>query len=67
MPSYSPEHTVDGTRYPAEVHLVHMNTKYSSAEEALAQSDGLAVIGFFIDTASGYRQFWRTKERVRLT
>jgi carbonic anhydrase len=42
------EHTVNGMRYFAEMHIVHMNQKYASLEEALAERDGLAVLGFFI-------------------
>lgn len=32
-----------------EVHLVHWNNKYASYEEAASKSDGLAVVGFFIE------------------
>ncbi|XP_076146866.1 carbonic anhydrase 1-like [Alosa pseudoharengus] len=42
------EHTVAGTKYPAELHLVHWNTKYPSFGEAASQSDGLAVVGVFL-------------------
>ncbi|XP_066977822.1 uncharacterized protein [Macrobrachium rosenbergii] len=43
------EHTIDGTAYPAELHLVHYNSKYASAAEALTHSDGLAVLGIFLE------------------
>ncbi|XP_063063036.1 carbonic anhydrase-like [Engraulis encrasicolus] len=42
------EHTVQGTKYPAELHLVHWNTKYPSFGEAASQGDGLAVVGVFL-------------------
>ena len=43
------EHTVDGKMYAAEVHLVHVNTeKYKTLEEAVAQPDGLCVLGAFL-------------------
>ncbi|KAM4606100.1 carbonic anhydrase 1 [Polymixia lowei] len=42
------EHTVDGTMYPAELHLVHWNTKYPSFAEAASKPDGLAVVGVFL-------------------
>uniref|UniRef100_A0A667ZL56 Carbonic anhydrase n=1 Tax=Myripristis murdjan TaxID=586833 RepID=A0A667ZL56_9TELE len=42
------EHTVEGTKYPAELHLVHWNTKYPSFAEAASQPDGLAVVGVFL-------------------
>lgn len=43
------EHTVDGTSYSGELHLVHWNTtKYSSFDEAAKHHDGLAVLGVFL-------------------
>ncbi|XP_051970512.1 carbonic anhydrase 2-like [Xyrauchen texanus] len=42
------EHTVNGKCYPAELHLVHWNTKYQSFEEAVNKPDGLAVVGVFL-------------------
>ncbi|MCQ8064034.1 carbonic anhydrase family protein [Salmonella enterica] len=38
------EHTVDGRRHVAEVHVVHYNSKYGSYEEAVSAPDGLAVL-----------------------
>lgn len=43
------EHTVDGKRFDAEIHLVHYNAKYGSVAEAVSQPDGLAVLGFFLE------------------
>ena len=43
------EHTLEGRRYFAELHLVHYNTKYTDIGESLAHSDGLAVVGHFIE------------------
>nr|CAB3227284.1 carbonic anhydrase 2-like [Phallusia mammillata] len=42
------EHTVNGKQYSAELHLVHMNEKYSEFPEALEHPDGLCVIGVFL-------------------
>nr|XP_020459859.1 carbonic anhydrase 1-like [Monopterus albus] len=42
------EHTVAGTKYPAELHLVHWHTKYSSFNEAVKHHNGLAVVGVFL-------------------
>ncbi|XP_041103105.1 carbonic anhydrase [Polyodon spathula] len=43
------EHTVEGKKYPAELHLVHWNSgKYPSFGESAAQPDGLAVVGVFL-------------------
>ncbi|XP_050953309.1 carbonic anhydrase 6 isoform X1 [Labeo rohita] len=44
------EHTVDGIRYMAELHVVHYNSdKYSSFHEAKDKPDGLAVLAFFYE------------------
>jgi len=46
------EHTVDGQAYPGELHLVHWNrSKYKSPAEAIANPDGLAVLGVFIEVS----------------
>ncbi|CAJ1087241.1 carbonic anhydrase-related protein [Xyrichtys novacula] len=42
------EHTVNGIKFPCELHLVHWNTKYPSFGEAAPQPDGLAVVGVFL-------------------
>ena len=42
------EHTLEGKAYPAEMHLVHKNDKYSTLGEAIKKGDGLAVLGVFI-------------------
>jgi len=42
------EHTVAGTKYAAELHLVHWNTKYPSFGDAASKPDGLAVVGVFL-------------------
>uniref|UniRef100_A0A8C3KK31 Carbonic anhydrase n=1 Tax=Calidris pygmaea TaxID=425635 RepID=A0A8C3KK31_9CHAR len=43
------EHTVNGHRFPAEIHVVHYNTKYNSFNEAMVHPDGLAVLGAFLE------------------
>ncbi|KAJ8954042.1 hypothetical protein NQ318_004343 [Aromia moschata] len=43
------EHTINGTKFAGELHLVHWNTtKYHSFEEAAKHPDGLCVIGLLI-------------------
>lgn len=42
------EHRIDGISYDAEIHIVHYNTKYSSAGEAFDKEDGLAVLGLLV-------------------
>ncbi|MCJ8744748.1 hypothetical protein PDJAM_G00122140 [Pangasius djambal] len=46
------EHTVDGIKYPCELHLVHWNTKYENFGEAVNKPDGLAVVGVFLKIGS---------------
>ncbi|XP_036451105.1 carbonic anhydrase 14 [Colossoma macropomum] len=42
------EHTIDNVHFPAEIHVVHYNSKYASMSEAANKPDGLAVLGGFI-------------------
>ncbi|XP_055062734.2 carbonic anhydrase 14 [Misgurnus anguillicaudatus] len=42
------EHTIDNIHFPAEIHVVHYNSKYSNLSEAATKADGLAVLGGFI-------------------
>ncbi|XP_020832736.1 carbonic anhydrase 9 isoform X1 [Phascolarctos cinereus] len=42
------EHTVSGHRFPAEIHVVHLNTQYDTVKEALGQPGGLAVLAAFL-------------------
>ncbi|XP_063745096.1 carbonic anhydrase 15 isoform X2 [Eleginops maclovinus] len=43
------EHTVDGRRYPMEMHIVNMKSIHPNLTVALDDPTGLAVLGFFID------------------
>uniref|UniRef100_UPI00398EDDF6 carbonic anhydrase 6-like n=1 Tax=Pristiophorus japonicus TaxID=55135 RepID=UPI00398EDDF6 len=50
LESSGSEHTIDGIRYVAELHIVHYNSdKYSSFSEASDKADGLAVLAFFCE------------------
>ncbi|KAJ8260814.1 hypothetical protein COCON_G00165370 [Conger conger] len=42
------EHTIDNVHFPAEIHVVHYNSKYHNISEAASKVDGLAVLGAFI-------------------
>ncbi|XP_027695225.1 carbonic anhydrase 9 isoform X3 [Vombatus ursinus] len=42
------EHTVSSHRFPAEIHVVHLNTQYDTVKEALGQPGGLAVLAAFL-------------------
>ncbi|XP_060892331.1 carbonic anhydrase 7 isoform X1 [Labrus mixtus] len=50
------EHTVAGNSYASELHLVHWDAiKYRSFGEAATASDGLAVLGIFLETGDDHR------------
>ncbi|NXI37426.1 CAH9 anhydrase, partial [Galbula dea] len=49
MLGHGSEHTVNGRRFAAEIHVVHYNTKYDSFHEAMDRPDGLAVLGAFLE------------------
>ncbi|KAK3917921.1 Carbonic anhydrase [Frankliniella fusca] len=40
------EHTFEGRSCPLEMHMVHVNQKYSTQEEALLQKDGVVIVAF---------------------
>ncbi|XP_008692985.1 carbonic anhydrase 6 isoform X2 [Ursus maritimus] len=42
------EHTIDGIRFVAEIHIVHYNSKYESYAIAQSEPDGLAVLAALI-------------------
>ncbi|XP_016110107.1 carbonic anhydrase 14 isoform X2 [Sinocyclocheilus grahami] len=42
------EHTIDHVHFPAEIHVVHYNSRYANLAEAAGKADGLAVLGGFI-------------------
>ena len=46
------EHLINGKCADAELHLVHLNTKYNDVFEAMEQDDGLAVLGVFLRESS---------------
>nr|CAI5832059.1 unnamed protein product [Callosobruchus analis] len=43
------EHAIDGQKYQGEIHFVHINNRYCSVEKALRHSDGLCVLGVFLN------------------
>jgi carbonic anhydrase len=50
--SYGSEHTLNGVRFPLEIHLLFYNSVYNSTAEARDRPKGLAVIGIFYDITS---------------
>ncbi|XP_063337913.1 carbonic anhydrase 4-like [Pelmatolapia mariae] len=58
------EHTVDGKRYPMELHIVNSKSSYNgNTNLAVNDSTGLAALGFFIEVmpgiSTGQPQSWR--------
>ncbi|XP_069981618.1 carbonic anhydrase 1 isoform X2 [Penaeus vannamei] len=43
------EHTFDGDRYAAEIHLVHFKKDYGTLANALKHKDGLVVLGVMVE------------------
>ncbi|XP_045876817.1 carbonic anhydrase 6 [Meles meles] len=43
------EHTIDGIRSVAEIHIVHYNSKYESYDRAQSEPDGLAVLAALVE------------------
>ncbi|XP_072572760.1 carbonic anhydrase 14 isoform X2 [Paramormyrops kingsleyae] len=64
------EHTVDGRRSAAELHVVHYNSDlYPNASVAQSQRDGLAVLGVLIETGddnnSAYENIFKYLEFIK--
>lgn len=51
------EHTLEGEKYDAEIHIVHYNTKYGSPGEAFDKEDGLAVLGMLVRVGRHHNEF----------
>lgn len=52
------EHTIDGSQYPSELHLVHWNCeKYGSFVDAVDKPDGLSVVGVMIKIGEEHAGF----------
>ncbi|XP_054455053.1 carbonic anhydrase XVb [Anoplopoma fimbria] len=48
------EHTVNGKRYPMELHIVNIKSSYNgNTTQAVADSTGLAALGFLIEEMEG--------------
>ncbi|KAJ8399969.1 hypothetical protein AAFF_G00406990 [Aldrovandia affinis] len=57
------EHTVDNRRYPMELHIVHINSKFNgNISLALEDPEGVAALGFFIQASNdtGLPASWKT-------
>lgn len=47
--SQGSEHTINGVRYPMELHLVHYKAEYIDIGTAIGKDDGLAVLGIMFE------------------
>ncbi|XP_078095837.1 carbonic anhydrase 6 [Mustelus asterias] len=70
LESSGSEHTIDGIRYVAELHIVHYNSdKYSNFSEASDKTDGLAVLAFFYENGhfenTYYSDFISSLSKIR--
>ena len=45
------EHTLNGSPFPLELHIVHKRTDLGTVDLALKERHGLAVAGFFFEIA----------------
>lgn len=59
------EHTVDGHKYAAELHLVHYNKKYGSFSAAADKEDGLAVIGIFLKVGQENKELLKVTDALK--
>ncbi|XP_037355524.1 carbonic anhydrase 6 [Talpa occidentalis] len=64
------EHTIDGMRYVAEIHVVHYNAKYGSFDRAQSAPDGLAVLASLIEAQefvenTYYSKFLKHLNKIR--
>ncbi|XP_061917848.1 carbonic anhydrase 4b [Entelurus aequoreus] len=52
------EHTLDGERFPMEMHVVHIKEQYTSISQAVRDRTGVAVLGFFFqESGSANKKF----------
>ncbi|KAM9206651.1 carbonic anhydrase 9 [Dugong dugon] len=62
------EHTVNGHRFPAEIHVVHLSTAFAEIDEALGRPGGLAVLAAFLQEGpeenSAYEQLLSHLEEI---
>ncbi|KAI1896322.1 hypothetical protein AGOR_G00093590 [Albula goreensis] len=56
------EHTVDDKRYPMELHIVNLNSKFNGdIAQIVEDSEGIAALGFFIEaTNEPGPESWKT-------
>lgn len=62
VPEEGSEHTVDGTTFSGEIHLVHWNEKYGSFDDAVDKEDGLAVLGVFFQVGQEHPELLKIEQ-----
>ncbi|XP_054633422.1 carbonic anhydrase 12 isoform X2 [Dunckerocampus dactyliophorus] len=66
---FGSEHTVNGTQHAAELHIVHYNSeRYPNITMAFDKSDGLAVLGVFIQIGAfnpAYDKFIKHLSKIK--
>ncbi|KAI1292001.1 Carbonic anhydrase [Halotydeus destructor] len=53
------EHTINGNRYPLEIHVVHHNTKYANVTAALGHDLGVLVFGSMVEIDPYGQHNWK--------
>uniref|UniRef100_A0A3Q0SHB3 Carbonic anhydrase n=1 Tax=Amphilophus citrinellus TaxID=61819 RepID=A0A3Q0SHB3_AMPCI len=62
------EHTVDGVRYPMELHIVNSKSSYNgNTTQAVKDSTGLAALGFFIEVREAANELLKPESWYNLT
>ncbi|XP_062845187.1 carbonic anhydrase 4-like [Trichomycterus rosablanca] len=52
------EHTIDGEKYPMEMHIQHIKNSYVGLEDALPDQSGVAMLSFFfVESAIPNKQY----------
>ncbi|NWI45794.1 CAH4 anhydrase, partial [Picathartes gymnocephalus] len=51
------EHSIDGEKYPMELHVVHIREDVSDVTEAKKTPDGLAVLAFFVKVGEANKNY----------
>ncbi|XP_011688665.1 PREDICTED: carbonic anhydrase-like isoform X2 [Wasmannia auropunctata] len=64
---WSAEHTVDGSRDPLELHLVHYDKKYANFSVAAQNENGIAVVAVLFELSSDDNQYlWPIVEATKM-
>ena len=63
------EHVVNNVRFPGEMQIIHINSKYGSFDDAIHYADGLAILSVLIENETrgnvAFRHFTGILGRIR--